>query len=137
MKAKNPPYGTDPKVRAVRVGRLTIGGGAPVVVQSMCSTDTRDTAATLAQIHRLAVAGCELVRVAVPDESAASTLSDIVNEADMPVVADIHFHYKLALQAIRAGVAKVRINPGNIGTCLLYTSPSPRDLSTSRMPSSA
>ncbi|MFH0765400.1 MAG: flavodoxin-dependent (E)-4-hydroxy-3-methylbut-2-enyl-diphosphate synthase [Calditrichota bacterium] len=101
---------------AVRVGPLTIGGGAPVVVQSMCSTDTRDVAATLAQIHRLVDAGCELVRVAVPDEKAAAALPDIVREAGVPIVADIHFHYQRALEAIAAGVAKVRINPGNIGS---------------------
>lgn len=108
-------YGSDPKIRRVKVGSLTIGGGAPVVVQSMCSTDTRDVKATLAQIHRLVEAGCELVRVAVPDEKASAALFDIVREAGVPVVADIHFHYKRALEAIEAGVAKVRINPGNIG----------------------
>jgi len=98
------------------VGSLTIGGGAPVVVQSMCSTDTRDVKATLAQIHRLVEAGCELVRVAVPDEQASAALPEIVREAGVPIVADIHFHYQRALEAIRAGVAKVRINPGNIGS---------------------
>jgi len=108
-------YGSDPAVRAVRVGSLTIGGGAPVVVQSMCSTDTRDAEATLAQVHRLVEAGCELVRVAVPDEKASAALPKIVAEAGVPIVADIHFHYKRALEAIAAGVAKVRINPGNIG----------------------
>lgn len=109
-------HGSDQRIRAVRVGNLTIGGGAPVVVQSMCSTDTRDTAATLAQIHRLVDAGCELVRVAVPDEEASAALSDIVKEAGVPVVADIHFHYQRALEAVASGVAKVRINPGNIGS---------------------
>ena len=109
-------YGSDPRIRAVRVGNLTIGGGAPVVVQSMCSTDTRDTATTLAQIHRLVDEGCELVRVAVPDEEASAALPDIVKEAGVPVVADIHFHYQRALEAVAAGVAKVRINPGNIGS---------------------
>ncbi len=102
--------------RAVRVGNLTIGGGAPVVVQSMCSTDTRDAAQTLEQIHRLVAAGCELVRVAVPDEKACAALADVVKESPVPVVADIHFHYKLALKSIQAGVAKIRINPGNIGS---------------------
>ena len=95
---------------------MTIGGGAPVVVQSMCSTDTRDVKTTLAQIHRLVEAGCELVRVAVPDEQASAALPDIVKEAGVPIVADIHFHYQRALEAIAAGVAKVRINPGNIGS---------------------
>ena len=109
-------YGSDPRVRAIRVGALTIGGGAPVVVQSMCSTDTRDVRATLDQIHRLVGAGCELVRVAVPDAKASAALPAIVREAGVPVVADIHFHYRRALEAIRAGVAKVRINPGNIGS---------------------
>ena len=109
-------YGTNSEIRAVKVGSLTIGGGAPVVVQSMCSTDTRDVKETVAQIERLKQAGCELVRVAVPDKEASSALSDIVKEASVPIVADIHFHYKRALEAIKAGVAKVRINPGNIGS---------------------
>ncbi len=87
-----------------------------MVVQSMCSTDTRDLNATLAQVHRLAEAGCELVRVAVPDEKASAVLPDLVKEAGVPIVADIHFHYERALEAITAGVAKVRINPGNIGS---------------------
>ncbi|MCF7809888.1 flavodoxin-dependent (E)-4-hydroxy-3-methylbut-2-enyl-diphosphate synthase, partial [bacterium] len=104
------------KTRAVKVGSLIIGGGAPVVVQSMCSTDTRDLKATLAQTHRLVEAGCELVRVAVPDEKASTVLPDLVKEAGVPIVADIHFHYQRALEAIAAGVAKVRINPGNIGS---------------------
>ncbi|MDP8237998.1 MAG: flavodoxin-dependent (E)-4-hydroxy-3-methylbut-2-enyl-diphosphate synthase [Candidatus Hatepunaea meridiana] len=109
-------FTTNPNIRAVKVGHLTIGGGTPVVVQSMCSSDTRDVKATLAQIHRLVDAGCELVRVAVPDERASEALPDIIKEAGCPIVADIHFHYKLALEAISAGVAKVRINPGNIGS---------------------
>lgn len=108
-------YKSDPSIRQISVGNLTIGGGAPVLVQSMCSTDTRDVKATLAQIHRLVEAGCELVRVAVPDAKASAALHDIVKEAEVPIVADIHFHYKRALEAIAAGVAKVRINPGNIG----------------------
>lgn len=109
-------WGTDPAIRKVLVGPLQIGGGAPVVVQSMCSTDTRDIKATLEQIHRLVEAGCELVRVAVTDKKASAALRDIVAEAGVPVVADIHFHYQRALESIRAGVAKVRINPGNIGS---------------------
>ena len=109
-------FGSNPQIRAVRVGGLTIGGGAPVVVQSMCSTDTRDVKATLAQIHRLVEAGCELVRVAVPDAEASAALATIVREAGVPVVADIHFHYQRALEAVAAGIAKVRINPGNIGS---------------------
>lgn len=102
--------------RSVRVGQVLIGGGAPVTVQSMCSTDTRDTTATVNQVQRLVAAGCELVRVAVPDDEAAAALQDIIRESDVPIVADIHFHYRLALKAIEAGVAKVRINPGNIGS---------------------
>ena len=109
-------YGSNPEIRKVRVGSLNIGGGAPVVVQSMCSTDTSDVKATLAQVRRLVDVGCELVRVAVPDEAASAALPDIVRDAGVPIVADIHFHYKRALEAIDAGVAKVRINPGNIGS---------------------
>ncbi len=109
-------FGSDPNIRAVKVGPLTIGGGAPVVVQSMCSTDTRDLKATLAQTHRLVEAGCELVRVAVPDRDASAVLPDLVREAGVPIVADIQLHYQRALEAIAAGVAKVRINPGNIGS---------------------
>ncbi len=117
-KPSPPPgrFGTDPKIRSIRVGSLTIGGGAPVVVQSMCSTDTRDLEATLEQTHRLAEAGCELVRVAVPDKKASAALPDLVKEAGVPIVADIHFHHLRAIEAIKAGVAKVRINPGNIGS---------------------
>ena len=103
------------KTRPVRVGNLVIGGGAPIVVQSMTNTDTRAVAATLAQIEALAAAGCELIRVAVPDQEAAVKLKEIVRHAKLPVVADIHFDYRLALAAIEAGVAKIRLNPGNIG----------------------
>ncbi len=102
--------------RQVKVGKLTIGGEAPVVVQSMTNTDTRDVEATLEQIGRLAKAGCELVRVAVPDQAAAQALQKIVKYSSLPVVADIHFDYRLALAAIDAGVTKLRINPGNIGS---------------------
>ncbi|MDW7650600.1 MAG: flavodoxin-dependent (E)-4-hydroxy-3-methylbut-2-enyl-diphosphate synthase [Bacillota bacterium] len=101
--------------KAVQAGPVTIGGGAPVVIQSMTNTDTRDVAATLAQIEELAAAGCELVRVAVPDDAAANALPRIIDSSPLPVVADIHFNYRLALAAIHAGVAKLRINPGNIG----------------------
>lgn len=103
------------KTRAIHVGSLTIGNGAPVVVQSMCNTDTRDADTTLAQIRRMADAGCELVRVAVPDSAAAAALPTIVAGSPLPVVADIHFDYRLALAALEAGVAKLRLNPGNIG----------------------
>lgn len=111
-----PRFGSDSNIRAIKVGPLTIGGGAPVVVQSMCSTDTRDLKATLAQTHRLVEAGCEVVRVAVPDAKASAVLPDLVKEAGVPIVADIQLHYQRALEAIAAGVAKVRINPGNIGS---------------------
>jgi (E)-4-hydroxy-3-methylbut-2-enyl-diphosphate synthase len=94
---------------------VTIGGDHPVAVQSMTLTDTRDVKATLEQIHRLEEAGCEIVRVAVPDDEAAAALKEIKRATRIPLVADIHFHYKLALKAIDAGVDKIRINPGNLG----------------------
>jgi (E)-4-hydroxy-3-methylbut-2-enyl-diphosphate synthase len=100
--------------RTVRVGGLTIGGGAPIVVQSMCSTDTRDVAATSQQIAALAEAGCELVRVAVPDTAAAAALPELVRRSPIPLAADIHFDHRLALAALQAGVLKLRLNPGNI-----------------------
>jgi (E)-4-hydroxy-3-methylbut-2-enyl-diphosphate synthase len=103
------------QTRTVRVGPLVIGGQAPVVVQSMNSTDTRDVAATLAQIVRMHEAGCELTRVAVPDQEAAGALAAIRRRSPIPIVADIHFDYRLALAAIQAGADKIRINPGNIG----------------------
>jgi (E)-4-hydroxy-3-methylbut-2-enyl-diphosphate synthase len=102
------------KTRPVRVGGLEIGGDAPILVQSMCSTDTRDVEATLAQIHCLQQAGCELVRLAVPDREAAEALKSIVNASPLPLVADIHFDHRLAILAILAGVHKIRINPGNM-----------------------
>jgi (E)-4-hydroxy-3-methylbut-2-enyl-diphosphate synthase len=101
--------------RAVRVGGVTIGGGAPVVVQSMTLTKTHDVPATTAQIAALASAGCEVVRVAVPKTEDAEALPRIVRFSPIPVIADIHFNASLALKAIDAGVAAVRINPGNIG----------------------
>ena len=102
--------------RAVRVGPLTIGGDAPIVVQSMTKTDTRDAGATLAQIEQMVEVGCELVRLAVPDGEAARALAEIVKRApQVPLVADIHIQYRLALMALDAGVAKLRLNPGNIG----------------------
>lgn len=106
---------TREQTKPVKVGPLTIGGGRPVVVQSMTNTDTRDARATLAQIENLVAAGCELVRVAVPDRAAAAALGEIKRESLVPVVADIHFDYRLALDALEAGVDKLRINPGNIG----------------------
>lgn len=102
------------KTRPVWVGNVQIGGDAPIVVQSMTTTDTRDPEATLRQIHELADAGCEIVRVAVPDRVAAAVLAEIVPRSPIPVVADIHFEHTLALKALEAGVHKLRLNPGNI-----------------------
>jgi (E)-4-hydroxy-3-methylbut-2-enyl-diphosphate synthase len=101
--------------RPVRVRGVTVGGGAKVSVQSMTKTDTRDVGATLDEIRRLAVAGCEIVRLAVPDQDAAEALKAIRRETDLPLVADIHFDHRLALAALEAGVDKLRLNPGNIG----------------------
>lgn len=101
--------------RQIMIGNVPIGGGAPCSVQSMCSTDTRNVAATLEQIGRLAEAGCEIVRCAVPDMDAAQALAAIKSGSPMPVIADIHFDYKLALQALESGVDGLRLNPGNIG----------------------
>ena len=104
------------ETRMLHVGPLALGGGAPVSVQSMCNTPTADVEATLAQIDRLAAAGCDIVRVAVPDMAAAEALKDICARSPLPVVADIHFDYRLALAAAENGAAKIRINPGNIGS---------------------
>jgi (E)-4-hydroxy-3-methylbut-2-enyl-diphosphate synthase len=103
------------KTCQIHVGSVAVGGGAPVSVQSMTNTDTRDAKATVAQIRRLVRAGCEIIRVAVPDETAAAALPAIVKGSAIPVIADIHFNYRLALAAIDAGVHGIRINPGNIG----------------------
>ena len=103
------------KTKRIHIGPIPIGGGAPVVVQSMTNTDTRDAEATLAQIGRLAAAGCEVVRVAVPDERAVEALGRICGESPLPVIADIHFSAGLAVGAVEAGVHGLRINPGNIG----------------------
>ena len=99
----------------IYVGGIPMGGGAPVPVQSMCNTRTHDAAATLAQMRSLKAAGCDIIRVAVPDRAAAEALPAIMAEAPMPVVADIHFDHRLALMAAEAGVDAIRINPGNIG----------------------
>ncbi|MBI3292423.1 MAG: flavodoxin-dependent (E)-4-hydroxy-3-methylbut-2-enyl-diphosphate synthase [Elusimicrobia bacterium] len=104
------------KTRPVKIGKVTIGGGAPIAVQTMCTTDTRDVAATVAQIRAVEKAGCEIIRVAVPDMEAAKQLRAIKEQIAIPLVADIHFSYQLALEAIKQGVDKVRINPGNIGS---------------------
>ncbi|MDR1778480.1 MAG: flavodoxin-dependent (E)-4-hydroxy-3-methylbut-2-enyl-diphosphate synthase [Clostridiales Family XIII bacterium] len=101
--------------RQVSIGGVTVGGGAPVRIQSMTNTDTRDVAATVGQILALAEAGCQIVRVAVPDEAAAAAIRGIKKQISVPLVADIHFSHRLALAAIDAGADKIRINPGNIG----------------------
>jgi (E)-4-hydroxy-3-methylbut-2-enyl-diphosphate synthase len=100
--------------RAVTVGDIQIGGGAPITVQSMTDTDTRDVAATVAQIGELEEAGCDLVRVAVPDMDAAAAIGPIKSRISLPLVADVHFDYRLALEAINQGADKLRINPGNL-----------------------
>ena len=101
--------------KRIMVGGVPVGGGAPVSIQSMCSTKTGDVPATVDQIHRLEAVGCEIVRVAVPDMAAARALGTIKNSIHIPLVADIHFDYRLALEAIGQGVDKIRLNPGNIG----------------------
>jgi (E)-4-hydroxy-3-methylbut-2-enyl-diphosphate synthase len=104
------------KSRVVQVGNLKLGGSNPVRVQSMCNTDTRDIKATVAQILELERAGCEIVRVAILDMEAAKAIGEIKKQIHIPLVADIHFDYNLALEVIAQGIDKVRINPGNIGS---------------------
>jgi (E)-4-hydroxy-3-methylbut-2-enyl-diphosphate synthase len=101
--------------RQIHIGPVAIGGGAPVSVQSMTNTKTTDTAATVAQIRALTEAGCDIVRLAVPDMEAAKNLGNIISAVDVPLVADIHFDYRLALEAMQQGIAALRLNPGNIG----------------------
>ncbi|AMJ41153.1 4-hydroxy-3-methylbut-2-en-1-yl diphosphate synthase [[Clostridium] propionicum DSM 1682] len=101
--------------REVQVGNVKIGGGNPIIIQSMCNTDTRDVAATVKQILQMEEAGCELVRVAILDMEAANAVEEIKKHIHIPLVADIHFDYKLALRVMELGIDKVRINPGNIG----------------------
>lgn len=103
------------KTRVVTCGNVKIGGDNPISVQSMANTDTRDAKATIAQIKRLEEAGCELVRVAVPDMEAAEKIAEIKAGINIPLIADIHFDYRLAFKAIEQGIDGVRINPGNIG----------------------
>lgn len=103
------------KTRKLRVGDIFIGGDAPVTVQSMTNTDTRDISATVGQIKRLEDAGCDIVRVAVPDSEAAAAVKEIKKAIRIPLVADIHFDYRLALACIENGADKIRLNPGNIG----------------------
>ncbi len=102
--------------KQIKIGDVLVGGGAPVTIQSMCNTRTDDVAATVAQIRRLEEAGCEIIRVAVPDMAAADAVGQIRSRIRIPLVADIHFDYKLALRCAENGVDKIRINPGNIGS---------------------
>ena len=97
------------------VGKVPVGGGAPVSIQSMCNTNTDDVAATVAQIRQLEAAGCEIVRVAIPDQAAAEAVDKIKNQISIPLIADIHFNYKFALECAERGLDAIRINPGNIG----------------------
>ena len=103
------------KTRVVRIGDVAIGGENPIRIQSMCNTKTEDVEATVAQIRALTAAGCEIVRVAVPTVAAAEAIGDIRRQIKIPLVADIHFDYRLALAAMEHGADKIRINPGNIG----------------------
>lgn len=119
----NAPVWQPPQVKAIRrrsrkvwVGDVPVGGDAPVSVQTMTKTKTSDVSATVAQIRRAADEGCDIVRVTVNDKQAAAAMADIVRQSPLPIVADIHFNHIFALEAIKAGVAKVRINPGNIGS---------------------
>ena len=101
--------------KTVNIGGVKIGGNNPIAIQSMCNTDTRDVDATVAQIHELEKEGCEVIRVAVPDMTAADAIGSIKRQINIPLVADIHFDYRLALKCLEMGVDKLRINPGNIG----------------------
>ncbi len=103
------------RTKEIRIGSRVIGGGNPILIQSMTNTRTDDVAATVAQIHRLEEAGCEIIRCAVPDMAAAEALAEIKKEISIPLVADIHFDYRLAIAAMEHGADKIRINPGNIG----------------------
>ncbi len=103
------------QTKQIHVGNISVGGGAPCAVQSMCSTDTRNVAATLDQVRALTAAGCEIVRCAVPDMAAAEALGEIKGQSPIPVIADIHFDYRLALRVLEGGIDGLRLNPGNIG----------------------
>ena len=104
------------KSRQIMVGRVPVGGDAPITVQTMTNTPTEDTAATIAQIRLSEIAGVDIVRVSCPTEESTAALAEIVREVNVPIVADIHFHYKRAIEAAKAGAACLRINPGNIGS---------------------
>ena len=102
--------------KVVKIGNRVIGGGNPILIQSMTNTKTEDVRATVAQIQDLTAAGCDIIRCAVPTQEAASALKEIKKQITIPLVADIHFDYKLAIAAIENGADKIRINPGNIGS---------------------
>ncbi|MDE5951143.1 MAG: flavodoxin-dependent (E)-4-hydroxy-3-methylbut-2-enyl-diphosphate synthase, partial [Acetatifactor sp.] len=104
------------RTRIVQIGQVQIGGGAPIAIQSMTNTRTEDVAATVAQILRLEQAGCEIIRCTVPTLEAAQALKEIKEQIHIPLVADIHFDYKMAIAAMENGADKIRINPGNIGS---------------------
>ena len=104
------------ETRSFQIGHLTMGGNNHVIIQSMCNTKTKDVEATVKQIHELEKAGCEMVRVAIFDKEDASAIADIKKQIHIPLIADIHFDYRLALLAIENGIDKIRINPGNIGS---------------------
>ena len=104
------------KTQEVKIGNRVIGGDNPILIQSMCNTKTQDVEATVAQIHDLEKAGCDIIRVAVPDMEAAKAIAEIKKQINIPLVADIHFDYRLAIAAIENGADKIRINPGNIGS---------------------
>ena len=110
------PYAKRKKTRRIYVGNVPIGGEAPVAVQSMTNTDTRDVSSTVRQIKRLSEAGCEIVRLAIIDKDAATALREIKTKVKTPLIADIHFDHRLALAAMDAGADGLRINPGNIGS---------------------
>ena len=103
------------KTRRINIGKVAVGNGAPISVQSMTNTKTTDTESTVEQIHKLSEAGCDIVRLAVPDMDAAKNLGNIIHAVEVPIIADIHFDYKLAIESIHQGVAALRLNPGNIG----------------------
>ena len=134
------------KTKVIKIGNKVIGGGNPIMIQSMTNTKTEDVAATVNQILRLQDAGCDIIRCTVPNIDAARAIAEIKKEISIPLVADIHFDYRMAIAAMENGADKIRINPGNIGSKERvaevvrghrYTSPSPRDGLLYRMPSSA
>ena len=104
------------KTKVIQIGDRVIGGGNPILIQSMCNTKTEDVTATVAQILKLEQAGCDIIRVAVPTMEAAAALKEIKKQIHIPLVADIHFDYRLAIAAMENGAVKILINPGNIGS---------------------